>query len=635
MKDFKYLLTAIILVTLNLANAQQRGIGLGTINVAHHLDATFGDSGFVALGNFGSGPVINLNPAGTRLLWYPRKAAFRAGFAQGDQWSNNRIGDYSAAFGYNNVANSIGAFASGVGSTAGYASVAIGQVVQASSSAAAFGGNTRALGNFTLAANSGTTASADASTALGWNTSATAYGSLVIGRWNEGGGTLNSWVDTDAVLEVGNGTSHTTRRNTLTMLKNGTFTLRGRLTEGNPYSGNLEGVTLRWIPLKAAFRAGQATGTEWSDAETGYYSVALGRNTRASGFVATALGDGTLASGGASLAVGFSTEATGEQAVAMGINSKAIGYHSFAISGGTASGSQAIALGGTASGNFSLTRNSIASGASSIALGTNAQAIGTTAIALGRQSIAQGTESFACGSFALSKGENAIALGYQAEANGYRSLAAGYFAKANNQDAISMGNQTVANGFVSLSTGILTRASGDQASTFGYGTVARAYRSMAIGSFNDSVAGSSLGATVATDPAFIVGNGTADNMRSNALILYKNGNLTIAGTLTQSSDARLKKDVERIDEDAIEKLEQLNGYHYHWKNEVENPGLQTGLIAQEVKEVFPELVIENNKGEMSVNYSGMIPYLVEAIKSQQQTINDLQNEIKKMKKNRR
>jgi hypothetical protein len=56
-----------------------------------------------------------------------------------------------------------------------------------------------------------------------------------------------------------------------------------------------------------------------------------------------------------------------------------------------------------------------------------------------------------------------------------------------------------------------------------------------------------------------------------------------------------------------------------------------GLLAQEVQTVFPELVktANNSEGTLSVNYQGMIPVLLNAIKEQQAQIKELKALIKK------
>jgi hypothetical protein len=63
--------------------------------------------------------------------------------------------------------------------------------------------------------------------------------------------------------------------------------------------------------------------------------------------------------------------------------------------------------------------------------------------------------------------------------------------------------------------------------------------------------------------------------------------------------------------------------------------LQADLIAQEVENQMPGLVLTNNEGVKSVNYNGMIPYLVEAIKELKAENQLLKIEILKLKKAKR
>ena len=117
----------------------------------------------------------------------------------------------------------------------------------------------------------------------------------------------------------------------------------------------------------------------------------------------------------------------------------------------------------------------------------------------------------------------------------------------------------------------------------------------------------------------------------NILTLKGNGNATLYGTLTQNSDERLKKNIERI-ENPLDLLQKLSGYHYQWKDEWRDPATQSGLLAQEVEKVMPDLVKEDDKGIKSVNYSGMIPYLLEAIKTLHATTDSIQAENERLKK---
>jgi hypothetical protein len=89
-------------------------------------------------------------------------------------------------------------------------------------------------------------------------------------------------------------------------------------------------------------------------------------------------------------------------------------------------------------------------------------------------------------------------------------------------------------GEASFAAGRDTKAKGDASAAFGEGTAALSYAEVAIGSYNTIVAPNSATTVNANDRAFVVGNGDSDN-RSDALVLYKNGNLVIAGSLSSDN----------------------------------------------------------------------------------------------------
>jgi hypothetical protein len=103
----------------------------------------------------------------------------------------------------------------------GDGSIAMGQETTASSDGStAMGILTIASSISSVAMGNRTTASGFISTAMGFNTKAESYTSTAIGRYNVGGGDPTSWVSTDPLFEIGNGSS-TTSNNALTVLKNG------------------------------------------------------------------------------------------------------------------------------------------------------------------------------------------------------------------------------------------------------------------------------------------------------------------------------------------------------------------------------------------------------------------------------
>ena len=76
----------------------------------------------------------------------------------------------------------------------------------------------------------------------------------------------------------------------------------------------------------------------------------------------------------------------------------------------------------------------------------------------------------------------------------------------------------------------------------------------------------------------------------------------------------------------MDKLDKINGYTYNWINDQRDTEEQVGLLAQEVQKNYPQLVKQNDQGELSVNYSGLIPVLLEGIKEQQKQIETLKKQ---------
>jgi hypothetical protein len=110
--------------------------------------------------------------------------------------------------------------------------------------------------------------------------------------------------------------------------------------------------------------------------------------------------------------------------------------------------------------------------------------------------------------------------------------------------------------------------------------------------------------------------GYAGYFRGNA---YVTGNLSV-GSLTNRSDARLKKDIQDLTT-TTDQVMRLRPVTYRWKDGSGGDGVQVGLIAQEVRAVFPDLVREDARsGLLSVDYMALIPIVIKTVKDQQETI---------------
>jgi len=96
------------------------------------------------------------------------------------------------------------------------------------------------------------------------------------------------------------------------------------------------------------------------------------------------------------------------------------------------------------------------------------------------------------------------------------------------------------------------------------------------------------------------------------------------------SDIVLKKDIQKLDDNMIGKVMQLNPVTYRWKNDSEKDNINYGLIAQEVEKIFPDMV-SGEEGSKSISYDSLIPVLIKAVQEQQQEIEQLKSEIQSLK----
>ena len=95
------------------------------------------------------------------------------------------------------------------------------------------------------------------------------------------------------------------------------------------------------------------------------------------------------------------------------------------------------------------------------------------------------------------------------------------------------------------------------------------------------------------------------------------------------SDKNLKTNIIPI-ENAIDKVLQLKGVEFDFISSDDTGYLgvhQIGLIAQDVSKVIPEVVSKNNDGTLGLSYQHLVPLLIEAMKEQQEQINDLKRRI--------
>lgn len=252
-----------------------------------------------------------------------------------------------------------------------------------------------------------------------------------------------------------------------------------------------------------------------------------------------------------------------------------------------------------------------ASGDFSTAMGKSTTASGVNSTAMGINSTASGDSSTAIGGATLASGMASTAIGANTTASGFGSTAIGY-------------NSTASGGY-STAMGRITTASGFNSTAMGRSTIASDYASTVIGQHNSSGSSVTNSATSfnTANTAFVIGNGTASNAKSDAFKVMFNGDATLAGNLSVNSDARLKANIISLGS-TLTKLLQIDGKSYTMKKD-ENNKQKIGVLAQDIEKVFPELVSESN-GIKSVNYQGLVPVLINALKEQQSEIEILKQQ---------
>ena len=373
---------------------------------------------------------------------------------------------------------------------------------------------------------------------------------------------------------------------------------------------------LSWYPAKGIFTDGNSISTTASFKDGGDFGVITGPFT-----------------------AGYECTASGEYSQAMGYKAKAEGNYSAAI-GYEANAQKEY--------SFAFGKSAQAQGAASYAVGFGATAVSDSSFAVGLKANSEGDCSVAFGPYASTKKKRSVAIGFRAKAKEDFSTALGNGATASMSSATALGSSSTASkkgatavgsaasayGQYSLAIGS-SMANGNYSIAIGEGIEVTSYGSVAIGLNNRTKSGSE-DTWVETDPLFVIGNGKQDpyTTASDALIVYKNGNMTLYGNLTSngsssSSDFRLKKDIQPLN-GSLDKVLKLRGVSFYWKSKEEMAAArgedvnnmsygyseekQIGVVAQEIEEVIPELVVTDNEGFKSVKYENITPLLIEAIK---------------------
>ena len=441
-----------------------------------------------------------------------------------------------------------------------------------------------------------------------------------------------------------------------------------------------------------------STAMGFGTTASGTRSTSMGYFTEATGLTSTTMGTATKASGNHSTAMGRGTEASGNHSTAMGTASTATGYSSTAMGlKGTAESYAQTSLGSfnvpttpisatafnaldrllvvgngdtssTASDALVILKNGTVTapsldiseitdakalvtkefadanytGVASTGLETldegngnglvragrvaaNYGNVGNTAVDLSYSGTASATRgatgigSFAMGAGTTSSGIYAFTSGIITTASGNRSTAMGEFTTASGESSSALGSTTV--------------ASANYSTAMGRVTTAESYSQTTMGSYNVPTTPNSATAFNALDRLLVVGNGEA-GATSDALVILKNGNATLAGALTQNSDRRLKTDITDLDY-GLNTILQLNPVSYYWKKHRDSQSHRSlGLIAQEVQPILKELVHlgSDKDGTLSLDYVSLVPVLIKGMQEQQALIDTQAKKIEALEK---
>lgn len=249
---------------------------------------------------------------------------------------------------------------------------------------------------------------------------------------------------------------------------------------------------------------------------------------------------------------------------------------------------------------------------------------------IGNYSIAEGVGCEASDYCSHAEGLNTIASGYLAHAEGNSSEATGNDSHAEGYNTKGVGIHTHAEGYKTTARGRYSHTEGLETSTGlgadashagGYGTKASSQYQTAIGKFNVE--------DINNQYAFIIGNGSSDNARSNAFTVDWYGNAA-ATAYNNISDIRLKKNIEDTDISALDAINAIRMRQFDWLSTNEHEAI--GVIADELEKIDPAFTSGggyNRDGSINaktVNQTYLVNYLVKAVQELSAEVEELRRE---------
>ena len=481
------------------------GGGSGTFSTTANV--TSNANGTVATDDFVFGSTQLANDTGTtnddnRIFFDKSKAAFRAGSVTGNEWDDANVGMHSIGLGQ-------GAEPRG-------------------SNAIAIGTSVEALGDGSIGLGNQTSSIGTNSIVIGNTSVALSRDQITLGTWNERDLTGNptSWVTTDRLLVVGNGTGSMALSNALVMLKNGNTTLNGQLTIDGDNAGAGTSYTL---PAQDG-TANQVMSTDGSGAVS---------------WIDAPSGGTTLPAGGSNGQV-LSTDGSGVYSwVTDAVNdADADATNEIELPVGGSNG-QVLATDGSgvyswvdqtamSSVTFATTANVTSNANGTIA--TDDFVFGSTQLANVTGTTNDDSRMF------FDKSKSAFRAGYAFDDKwddsniGVNSIALGLNSGATELNTVAIGNSVNANRLGAVAIGYDSGVAGEYGISLGSGNISFAKNEVVIGSYASFDVSASTNTWVPTERLFVIGNGTSLGSRSSALVMLKNGNTTLNGSLTIDGD---------------------------------------------------------------------------------------------------